>query len=212
MATTDKIIDEALKAIGDDPADPQQMTRAEVLFYIDDYYRNTVGKRIKSLAVYTYDGSDAAHTVTDGVASLPDDFLEPVRVYDGDAPGDVPLTQILQIDDKVADDAGCSQYMLPDRSTMWIFGQTPTNAIKLYYHRQPAALTDFVLSSPSMLKEEFHIDIFVARIKEVYEYRNGNYYDGLGSLKAYIVGLLNQIEAAHSVELRDENDWAIRVE
>ena len=212
MATTASIIDYCLKAIGEaDMTNPQQMTRAEILGIINPFYQYEIGKRLKTLAVYNYDSSDSDHTITSGVGALPADFLQPVQVYDGDAPANEPLTQIFEIEDKVSDDAVCSQYMLPDLDHIWLFGQTPANGIKLYYYAKPDVLTDLDLSTPAALKEEFHLDVFAAKVKEVYEYRNGNYYDALGTLKAYVVGLLNQIEVAHSSERRDEGDRTIKV-
>ena len=212
MPTTDVIIDYALRALGEyDLAAPQQMTRADMLALFNSFYQGEIGKRLKTLAVHSYDGSDAAHTITAGVGTLPEDFLQPAQVYDGDAPDNEPLQQIFDIEDKVPDDADCSQYMLPDLTHIWLFGQTPANTIKLYYYAKPEALTDSSSSSPSALKEEFHLDVFAAKSKEAYEYRNGNYYDALGTLKAYVVGLLDEIEKAHTVGTRDDNGRLIKV-
>lgn len=203
MATTDKIIDYCLKGIGEDTTAPVEMTRAEVLEIINQLYQNDIGKRLNSLASFSYDASDAAHTITAGVGALPTDFLSMANIYDGDAPTNAPLTQIFSIEDKVENTALCSQYMLPDLINIWLFGQTPTNTIKMYYDAKPALLTDSSSSSPTNLKPEFHIDIFVAKIKQVYAMRQNNTYDAMDML-ALIADYLEQIEYAHSAEKRDD--------
>ena len=203
MTTTDKIIDQCLKGIGEDTVAPVEFTRAEVLEIINQLYQNDIGKRIKNLASFSYDSSDAAHTITAGVGTLPADFLLPSQVYDGDAPTNDPLTQIFDIEDKVADTATTSQYMLPDNANLWIFGTTPTNTVKAYYYQKPTALTDSASSSPLALKPEFHIDIFVARLKEVYAMRQNNTYDMM-DMKALVLDYLDQIETAHKMEKRDD--------
>lgn len=107
--------------------------------------------------------------------------------------------------------AAAASLPLPDLTHIWLFGQAPANGLKLYYHSRPAALTDSALSIPDALKDKFHLDVFAAKVKEVYEYRNSNCYDALGTLKAYVVGLLAQIEAAHSIERRDKSGRTINV-
>lgn len=200
--TTDKIIDYCLKGIDEDTVAPVEMSRAEVLEIINQLYQNDIGKRLKNLASYSYDASDAAHTITAGVGTLPSDFLLPSRVYDGDAPTNEPLAQIFDIRDKVANTEATSQFMLPDNANLWIFGQTPTNTIKMYYYAKPIALTDASSSSPTALKSEFHVDIFVARVKEVYALRQNNTYDMM-DMKALVLDLLVQIQKAHTAEKHD---------
>jgi len=186
------------------------MTRAEVLEIINQLYQNDVGKRLKNLASFSYDASDAAHAITAGVGTLPADFLLPSQVYDGDAPTNDPLTQIFDIRDKVTNTEVTSQYMLPDNANIWIFGQTPTNAIKLYYYSKPIALTDSSSSSPTALKSEFHIDIFVAKIKEVYATRQNNTDDAI-DMKALQADYLDQIEFAHTAEKTDDTPQTIKM-
>lgn len=207
---TNKIIDACLRGIGEpDPANPVEMTRAEVMDLVNAIYQNEIGKRVKNLASFSYDGSDPAHTITAGVGPLPTDFLEVSQVYNGDAPGQYPLDQIFKIADKVADDAICSQYMLPDNANLWVFGKTPAIGIKLYYYRKPVVLTDNALTSPVDLKEEFHRDIFVARVKEVYAENTNNTYDMMDQ-RAKIEDLLTLIEQAHNNEKRDDTPRTIQ--
>jgi len=203
MATTDKIIDQCLKGIGEDTVAPVEMTRVEVLEIINQLYQNDIGKRVKSLASFSYDASDAAHTITAGVGPLPTDFLAMAQIYDGEANTNAPLWQITKIEEKVADTAATSQYMLPDNANLWIFGQTPTNTVKMYYYSKPVALTDASSSSPLSLKSEFHVDIFVARTKEVYAMRQNNTYDMM-DMKVLVLDLLDQIKAAHGAEKQDD--------
>jgi hypothetical protein len=213
LATTDVIIDYCLKAIGETEVDtPTEMTRDEVLELINQVYQNDIGKRLKVLGSYTYDGSDAAHTITDGIGTLPVDFLAPAQVYDGDAPYQNPLREIFKIEDKVANDAPCSQYMLPDLTTLWIFGQTPSNTIKLYYYKKPVALTDAVTSSPTELDPLYHIGprgIFETVIKMEYAKRNNDTYDQFDLLALY-TDLLNEIEQRHTSGKKDNSIELLR--
>ena len=200
--TTDEIINQCLKAIGEeDPANPVEMTRADVLQLINIFYQNEIGKRLKTLAVYTYDGSDSAHTITDGVGTLPPDFLAPHRVYDGEPHDKNALEQIFDIEDKVADTNKTIRFMLPDLAEIWIFGKTPSNTIKLYYYKKPVALTDSSASAPTALKEDYHVDPFVFHIKEIYATRCGDIAD-LFDLKILKLDVLDAIKIAHTAEKR----------
>lgn len=202
--TTDKIIDQCLLGLGEqDTTSPTAMTRVQVLEVINQLYQNDIGRRLKCLASYSYDASDAAHTITTGVGALPSDFLLPAQVYDGDAPDNDPLEQIFRIEDKVADTDDTSQYMIPDNEHIWLFGQTPTDTPKMYYYRMPIALTDSALSSPVDLKSEYHVDIFVARCKEIYAMWMNNTYDMI-DMKSLVLDYLKEIEYAHGFGKADE--------
>jgi hypothetical protein len=210
--TVDEIISQCLKAIGeDDPTAPVEMTRVECLTLINQLYRNDIAKRLKNLATYSYDASDAAHTITAGVGTLPSDYMTPSRVYDGDAPTNEPLTQIFDIEDKVAATDATSQYMVPSTTQIWIFGSTPTNMLKLYYYSKPDVLIDSSASSPTALKEEFHVDPFVVHIKETYAIRNNDLAD-MFDLKALKLDILKAIEEAHGIEKADSEPPYIKVE
>lgn len=197
---TASIIDQTLLAIGEDSATltaPVLMTRADILAYMNILYQNKIGRALKRLTLYSYDASDAAHTITAGVGTLPTDFLEAYRMYDGDIDDGVLLTQIYDLNGKVADDAATSQYIIVNNTTFWIYGQTPTTGIKLYYYAKPTALTDSSVSSPTALKEEFHVMPFVYEIKKLYALRNdeaGDAYD----LEVILEATLRDIEFAHA--------------
>lgn len=209
MATTDQIIDECLLGIGEDLDsldDPQRMTRPRVLYWIDSFYRNAICERIKPLKRYEYDESDDDHTITAGLGSLPSDFLSPSRVYDGDT----LLTQITDIDDKVADTAPTSQYMLPDISTLWIFGTTPTGTVTLYYYAKGTALVDDPSSSPMELKEEFHFTAFITLIQKVYEGGKRKYSKSI-TLENWAQAILDEIEDAHTSGMRDDSPSIMKV-
>ncbi len=211
MATTDVIINHCLKAIAEDTTNPVEMTRVEVLELINALYQYEIGERVKSLASYSYDASDAAHTITAGVGALPSDFLKMSQVYDGDAATNNPLEQIFEIEDKVADDAECSQYMIPDNANLWIFGQTPTTTIKMYYCKKPAALTDSASSSPTELKSGFHIGIkgvFAAMIKAELAKNQNSTYDMM-DMASLLADLLDEIEYAHTAGKRDDSPRVI---
>ena len=208
--TSDVIINHCLKAIGeDDPVAPVEMTRVECLQLINLFYQNEIGERLKNLLSYTYDASDGAHTITLGIGTLPSDFLLPSRVYDGDAETDDPLEQIFDIENKVTDTDTTSQYMIPNTTQLWIFGTTPTNTIKLYYYVKPTALTDSAASSPTALKEKFHLDPFMIHIKETMAIRN-DYLKDMFDLKSLKLDILDAIEKAHSVEKHDDSTLIIK--
>jgi hypothetical protein len=207
MATTDKIIDACLLAIGEDLTNPVEYSRADVLVLINHLYQHDIGRRLRTLGSYVYDASDTAHTIAAGVGTLPADFLLPAQVYDGDAPGDRPIKQIFDIADKVEDGAATSQYMLVSQTEFWIFGKNPAKTIKMYYYVKPAALADSASSSPAALTETYHIGpkgIFEAAIKAEYAKRQNNTYDMLDML-ALIEDLLNEIETAHSSGKKDDS-------
>lgn len=204
---TKTIIDKCLRGIKEpDPAHPTKMTRAEVLEEIDILYRNQISKRMQELAVFEYDASDAAHTLTLGVGSLPTDFLAPHRVYDGDPADDdsTLLEPIFDIEDKVADDAATSQYMIAGKTALWVFGVSPTNTIKMYYIKQASALADSDANSPAFLNEEFHIDVFVTHIQAVFANRKRRYSDYLMK-RAELEDILDAIEMAHDTEHKSES-------
>lgn len=207
MATTDVIIDYMFRAIGEsDPDDPTNIvisTRAEMLAIANHLYQYEIGPLLKLLASYTYNASDAAHTITAGVGTLPSDYLSPHLMYDGDAYDNPPLTQIFDIANKVADDAATSQYMIPNNTQFWIFGQTPANTIKLYYYQTPTALTDASNSSPTALQAKFHKAIFEYEAKRVYALRR-NRTDDMIDMEAAKLEELDKIEAAHSVGKQDQ--------
>lgn len=208
MTTTNIIINYCLKGIGETEMDaPIEMSRAEVLEIVNQLYQYEIGKRLKNLAIFSYDESDGSHALIAGVGMLPSDFLSMHRVYDGDAPNHQPLQQIFAIEEKTSREE-TTQYMLPGLTNIWIFGPKPANTVKLYYYAKPTALEDSVYSVPDALKPEFHIDVFVARVKEVYAMRQNNTYDAL-DMKALVVDLLAQIEYAHSAEKRDESPRVI---
>ncbi len=203
MATTDVIINQALLAIGEDPeslTDPQRMTREDVLLWIDIFYRNHIGVRLNNLTWITYDDSDADHTLTAGVAPLPSDFLRPAYVYDGDAATNDPLTQITDIRLRVSDDDPTSQFMISNITELAVFGVTPTNTIKMYYYKKPGALTDDPASSPSALKEEFHLEPFIQVIQKIYEARKRKYNNAI-NLELWMADVLDRIKEAHGAEI-----------
>lgn len=198
---TASIIDQTLLAIGEDSATlaaPVLMTRADILAYMNILYQNKIGKALKRLALYSYDASDAAHTITAGVGTFPTDFLEAYRMYDGDIDDGVLLTQIYDLNNKAADDADTSQYIIVNNTTFWIYGKTPSTGIKLYYYAKPVALTDSSASSPTALKEEFHVTPFVYEIKRQYALRNDNIGDAY-DLEVVLESLVRDIEFEHRI-------------
>jgi hypothetical protein len=198
---TDDIISQCLLSIGEDSstlAAPVLMTRADILAYMNILYQNRIGRVLKRLTLYSYDGSDAGHTITAGVGTLPTDFLEAYRMYDGTIDDGTLLEQIYDLHSKVEDDADTSQYIIVNNTTFWIYGQTPTTGIEFYYYAKPTALTDSSASSPTALKEEFHVMPFVYEIKKLYALRNdeaGDAYD----LEVILEATIRDIEFAHNV-------------
>lgn len=212
MAATNAIIDACLEAIGEsDITTPVLMTRVKVLALCNAIYIDVM-RRVKALASYSYNASDTAHTITAGVGTLPTDYLMMHAVYDGDAGTHDPLVRITEIEDKAGDTDNTTQYMIPDPTTLWIFGKTPTNTVKIYYYKKPAALTDTALSSPTLLDEKFHIGlkgIFEVGVKAEYAKRDNSTYDQLDMLALY-EDLLNEIGNYHARGKRDRPTMAIR--
>lgn len=203
MATTQDIISKCLTQLGEKtPLTPTRMTRADVLFYINLEWRGRIAEAIRDITF-------ANLTFTSGIATLPTDWLKPERIYDGDAPTGTLLERIFDIGERVGDTEKTTQYYLPDSANIWIFGKTPTTGIKAYYVKKPAALTDSALSTPTALKEEYHIDIFVARIKEVYADRKNNYDDAM-DYRAKFEDYLEMIRKAHKDSKEDRQIRRVR--
>jgi hypothetical protein len=199
--TADEIFNQCLLGIGEDSstlAAPVLMTRADILAYCNILYQNKIGKVLKRLALYEYDASDGAHTITAGVGTLPTDFIAPYRMYDGTIDDGNLLTQIFDLGGKVDDDAATAQYIIPNSTTFWIYGKTPTTGIKLYYYAKPAALTDSSASTPTALKEEYHVSPFVYEIKRQYAIRNDNVGDAY-DLEVILESLVKDIEFEHAL-------------
>jgi hypothetical protein len=197
---TEKIIDHCLQAIRDYRVGrPVKISREKALYLINELYRSRIALAMGHISVFTYDGGPdfpEKHTA-DGVCLLPDDFLEAKRVYDGSPPKERPLKVIFDINDKVPDTHKVQQYMIPNDREMWIFGKNPSKTVKLYYIARPAALEDSIYSSPTELREEFHRDIFVCRIKEVYA-EDMNDTPGMIDQRAKIEDLLDLIRKTYA--------------
>ena len=211
---TASIINQCLLSLGEDAdslASPYSMTRADILAYINQIYQGPIAERLTLIKTHIYDGADASRTITEGVGTLPTDFLAPVRVYDGDAPDDDPLERILDIEDKVANTSATTQYMLPNMTQIWVFGITPTNDIKMYYHFVPTALTDSSESTPTYLKAAYHVKPFVKAIQGIYATRNSDYGDEI-DLEVFLKDILDEIEAAHYFKTMDDTPRTKRME
>ncbi len=207
--TSDKIIDAMIKAIGEkSTTSPIRISRADMLIHANHLYQEKIGPLLNKITSYTYDASDATHTITSGVGTLPSDFLAPHRVYDGDAGDDAPLAQIFDIADRVGDGDITTQFMIPNETTLWIFGLTPTNTIKLYYLQKPVALTDAGSSSPVDLKARFHFDVFTtyAKMVDAKNRSKRSYASHLIELEM----LLDQIREAHKDGRRDNEPGIVK--
>jgi len=130
------------------------------LAHINQAYQNIIGPKLK---IY----KNATPTVTVGVFPVPSDFLEIVSVWDGTLDDGVELEEIYDLADKAKDDAECTQYFVADEETIWIYGQTPTTTVTIYYFAQPAALTDSLSSYPTKLNKKFHQNAFTTYIKMI---------------------------------------------
>ncbi len=207
MATVDQIIDACILAIGDEIAEPTEMSRVQILALINQCYQYDIGPLLKTL-------TSATITPTAGIGALPTDYLKVARVYDGVPNTNDPLIQISKIDDKVLDTDPTTQFMLPDNANIWIFGTTPTNTIKMYYYKLPTAVTDSSASTPSDLNAAYHIGvkgIFEAYVKAEYAKRMNNTYDQLDEIAMYS-DLLNEIEDVHGRGKRDDTLPTITME
>jgi len=189
------IIDNCLREIGEaDPATPVELTRAECLDFVNHCYQELIGPRLNKQ-------TSATLTVTAGVASVPADYLAPVRLYDGTT----LLEQIFDIDDKVEDTDDTSQFWVPNETQIYLFGITPAGTVTLYYKAKPTAVTDSTDSTPTDLKARYHIgplSPFVVYIKSVIAGRRG---DDSFAFKAELMDILDDIETEHS-QGRSDNE------
>lgn len=203
MATTEQIINVCLKQLGEkNTASPSRMSRIDVLFYINLEYRGRIAEAIGDI-------TSASLTFTNGIASLPTNWLRPEAIYDGDRPNGTKLRRITDIAESVEDTAKTTQYMLPDNKHIWIFGETPSIGIKAYFINKPEALTDSPASTPDALIEDYHIDPFVNRIKEVYA-DNKNNYDDATDYRMKFEDYLSLIKNAHKNRKRDGSPLQIK--
>ena len=133
-------------AIEDNEANPKEMS-AEVLTGI-------INDALMDLAPYVNIEKSTTLTFVAGVATLPTDFEKAIAVYDGD----VRLAQIANVTDKVADDASCSQFYIPNSTQIHIYGQTPAGTVTIYYKAYPSVLNDDA-DIPSDIPIQFHHEI-----------------------------------------------------
>ena len=202
--TADDIIDYCLRGIGEsDPDSPVNMARAVCLAHINHAYQEIIGPLLNKTATYSYDESDAAHTITNGVATLPTDCLRILRIYDGDPDDGTLLEQITDIEDKVDDDDEMQQYYLPSETQIWFFGQTEDDTVKLYYLQKPTAVTDASASTPSDLKTRFHWSAFTTYIRMVYA-REQNENSTHDRMMLLWMDILDDIKRAHTTGRADE--------
>lgn len=110
-----------------------------------------INRALQDLAPSLNTVKNAELSFTDGVASLPADFLAPSACYHGDA----IMTEIHLITDKAADTDATSQYFIPNMTQIYIYGQTPTETVTLWYKARPAELTEDD-DEPTELPMEFH--------------------------------------------------------
>lgn len=189
---TDEIITHCLRGIREVDTDtPIMMSREQVLSYCNHLYQDKIGLLLNKITSVTL-------TVEDGKASLPADYLAPVRVYDGGT----LLTQIFDIDDKLDNDAPCQQYWIPNEQEIHFFGQTPAGTVTLYYKAKPEALTDSSSSSPVDLKPEFHLEPFVCYTKQMHAFNRNNLADKY-ALNNELLDWLDEIRYAHSAGRRN---------
>lgn len=208
---TKEIIDYCLKAIGEeDLIEPVFMTREEVLTLVNIIYQGPIARRLKLLKSYSYDGSDSAHTITDGVGTLPADFDRPSQVYDGDAPDNKPLVVIHDIADRVADTDETTQYFLPRTGEIWLFGKTPSSTVKMYYYFEPPALEDSTDSTPTYLPKQFHLKPFEKAVQAWYSTRNADYMDEQ-ELEIFLMDILDDIERYCDDKAIDDSPRQIEV-
>jgi hypothetical protein len=140
--------------LDDDPTAPQLVDDTTMGRWIND--------ALQSLAPELKLLDDAALTFTDGVATLPTDFVAPEMVRDGDR----ALVQIFDLADAVSTTGPTYQYYIGDNTSLYIFGTTPTGTVTLYYYKTPAALVN-ADDAPSQLPLRFHDRIW-AYVKAQY--------------------------------------------
>lgn len=103
-------------------------------------------------------------TFTDGVASLPSDFISPVACYDVYDGKEIPLRQIRNIKEKVKDTDTTSQFYIPNGTEIYIYGTDPEGTVTLWYQAHETALTEDS-DTPDNIPAKFHIYIPQVYIK-----------------------------------------------
>lgn len=118
-------------------------------------------------------------SLTSKAASLPEDFLEPVRLEWGINEDD-EIPQVYDLDEK---GRYYECFFIGDESTLTIFtdaGVADGTEVKLWYKARPEVLTEDA-DTPSVLPARFHHYIPDIYVKAVYALRNNelNSYNGL---------------------------------
>lgn len=142
----------------DNEANPTEIPVAVLTGIINDALRD--------IAPYLNIEKSEDLTFTAGVATLPDDFLAPIAVYDDD----VRLTQISRVTDKVDSDQTTSQFYIPNATQIYIYGTTPTGTVTLWYQAYPSALDDDS-DIPTDIPAHFHSAIPETYVKAIYKKR-----------------------------------------
>ncbi|MEW6171856.1 MAG: hypothetical protein AB1510_02135 [Bacillota bacterium] len=198
--TGQEIVTDCLRAIGEaDPNNPVELSRADCLALVNYAYQEIMGLLLNIQKSTTL-------TVTAGKASLPSDYLAPVRVYDSTTWP--PLKQIFDIADKVDDNAATEQYWIPNEMEIYFYGITPTNAPTLYYKAKPAAIADSAGSSPTALKGKYH-KRFATYIKMVMAERRDS-MNTYFAMQGEWLDILDEIEEKHKGGRRDNEPLCVR--
>lgn len=151
-------------ALKDNSANPQKIDATTLVSVLND--------ALQDLAYDMQIIKSGTLTFSNGVASLPNDFLQVVAVYDGDS----LLEQIEDITDKVDDSDTTSQFFIPNLTQIYIYGTTPTGTVTLWYYATPAALANDS-DTPSNLPERFHRYLATVWVKKEVEFRNNQLAD-----------------------------------
>ena len=111
-------------------------------------------------------------TFTDGVASLPSDFLSVIEVLDDDT----HLMQIDDIRDRADTDGYATQFYIPNNTQIYIYGTTLQGTATLWYNAYEAVLNDDT-DIPLNIPQELHSAIAEYYVKAKHKQRDNKLYD-----------------------------------
>lgn len=150
------------QVIDDNPDNPIEIDDALMGEYINE--------AVQDLADALHIVKSANLSFNNGSAWLPDDFLEPVKAWDGSR----ELKRLYSLNDKtVTDDTtDASEYIIPNDGTIQIFGSHLTGTFKLEYIAAPDPLSNDN-DTTELIPARYHHFIPEIYVKAQYSLKNG---------------------------------------
>jgi len=150
------------QVIDDIPDNPIEISDELMGEYIND--------AVQDLADSLHIVKSANLSFSGGAAWLPDDFIAPVKAWDGDR----ELKRLHSLFDKtvIDDTTDASEYFLPNDGTIRIYGTNLTGTFKLEYKATPDQLSNDN-DTPELIPARYHHFIPDVYVKAQYALKNG---------------------------------------